>query len=123
MALSYRPDIRREYTIDEVEIAIVFIEVLLNNNLDLAVDECTLCLIDQLQFYRNFDTTCTEVKGFVLPTSNPNKMCSVLEVLLQWDSSMMRFQSSLKHCENFLDNLDQVIQKQVAVARNVEKDD
>ena len=42
-------------------------EILSDENLDHTVRECQQAAVNRLQFYCNYDTEVTQVKGFVLP--------------------------------------------------------
>lgn len=92
-------------------------EILSKCDLDLTVEECERGLIDQLRLYRNYDTACKELHGFVLPASvkvfetmtdkackkESKRKCPILKVTVKWHEETLGFRSKLKHIHSCLE--------------------
>jgi hypothetical protein len=115
---EYRPDIWF-YSVNG-EFPLTYIEVLSNGDLDLTVGESERTLIDQLRLYRMFDTSCTKVRGYVVPASviikdvneglpakakkkllkqnrdQDKRNCPLLMVTLEWVEDDYMFRSNLE---------------------------
>lgn len=88
-------------------------EILSNENLDHTVCECQRAAVNQLRFYRNYDTEVTQVKGFVLPApklsvhhhskeqvkglehSNDKRKSPILMITMSWVENEFEFSSEL----------------------------
>ena len=96
VSLKHRPDV---WIGSRDMIPVVIIEIFSNEDLDLTVGDLERGLLNQLRFYRNCDTKCTAVDGFLLPASHKNKhpkrSCPVLRVNMRWDENELRFFSKL----------------------------
>ncbi len=123
---KYRPDIWFS-SIHPDNFPLNYAEVLSNGNLDITVGELERTLIDQLRLYRNFNTNCTEVHGYILPASvtkidipehgltipkkrmlekkrraQEKRRCPLLCVTVCWHENYI-FSSNLQHIANPFD--------------------
>lgn len=66
VAKEYRPDLWFSSVGVNEGFPLNYVEILSNGDLDTTVGESERTLIDQLRLYRMFDTSCTEVHGYVV---------------------------------------------------------
>lgn len=111
---KYRPDIWVDITLDDFQYPVLMIEILSKENIDLTVGECERGLIHQLRVYRNYDLQIKRITGFVIPTSTTP--CECLEVNMEWCSSKLKFQSTMKvcPCKMLLQRINEVADVHVA---------